>query len=354
MLSVDQLRRLTDCTVRLHLAGDLRELGRAASEAMGDLIPCDWPVVSLATTHFPSTRHSFSPASGPWDAYAQEFLSHAHEDPVYTNRLRLLLDGAACASDFAERGSIERTGVFNDVWKPLGATNMLRFITPGRFGFRLEVARSSKREFTRMERAILDTLGRHLDAATERLVVASGGAIPVDGKREPVQTFCWLVCDRAGRVLRATADAKRLMRACVGPTAPLDRIPEPWLRELRRRSGGAPANPAWYHLDGRVVSVHIAPIRPTVDEFSVGFLERPVTSDPALLLVRKGLTRREADVLRWVAEGKTNAEVGIILGISALTVKKHLENVYDKFGVENRTSAVIIALEAMRSAPGVN
>ena len=52
------------------------------------------------------------------------------------------------------------------------------------------------------------------------------------------------------------------------------------------------------------------------------------------------LTQREAEVLRWVAAGKSDAQIGAILGISARTVQKHLQRIYEKLGVENRTAAV--------------
>jgi DNA-binding CsgD family transcriptional regulator len=53
-----------------------------------------------------------------------------------------------------------------------------------------------------------------------------------------------------------------------------------------------------------------------------------------------GLTARESQVLAWVARGKTNPEVAEILWVSPTTVRKHLENVYAKFGVHTRTAAV--------------
>ncbi|MFN3986632.1 MAG: DNA-binding response regulator [Rhodocyclaceae bacterium] len=52
------------------------------------------------------------------------------------------------------------------------------------------------------------------------------------------------------------------------------------------------------------------------------------------------LTVRELDVLEWVAKGKTNRDIGEILGMSPRTVNKHLEHIYEKLGVENRTAAV--------------
>ena len=59
------------------------------------------------------------------------------------------------------------------------------------------------------------------------------------------------------------------------------------------------------------------------------------------------LTPREAEVLFWVARGKTNDEIATVLGIGLTTVKKHLESTYAKLGVENRTTAAAMALERM-------
>jgi len=61
-----------------------------------------------------------------------------------------------------------------------------------------------------------------------------------------------------------------------------------------------------------------------------------------------GLTERETEVLTWVAEGKSNRDVGIILGIKSATVKKHLEHIFRKIGVETRTAAVAFVLRATR------
>jgi DNA-binding CsgD family transcriptional regulator len=53
------------------------------------------------------------------------------------------------------------------------------------------------------------------------------------------------------------------------------------------------------------------------------------------------LTAREAEVLRWVAAGKSDAQIGAILGASPRTVQKHLQRVYEKLGVEGRTAAAM-------------
>jgi DNA-binding NarL/FixJ family response regulator len=64
-------------------------------------------------------------------------------------------------------------------------------------------------------------------------------------------------------------------------------------------------------------------------------------------LIALGLTPKEAEVLLWVAQGKSNAETALILGISEATVKKHLEHIFEKLGVEKRGAASLIALETL-------
>ena len=57
-----------------------------------------------------------------------------------------------------------------------------------------------------------------------------------------------------------------------------------------------------------------------------------------------GLTAREAEVLYWVVKGKINRDIGDILGASPATVKKHLERIHAKLGVETRTAAAAMAI----------
>ena len=61
------------------------------------------------------------------------------------------------------------------------------------------------------------------------------------------------------------------------------------------------------------------------------------------------LTAREAEVLYWVVKGKTNRDIGEIVGSSPATVKKHLERVYVKLGVETRTAAAGVAMQRIRA-----
>jgi DNA-binding CsgD family transcriptional regulator len=71
---------------------------------------------------------------------------------------------------------------------------------------------------------------------------------------------------------------------------------------------------------------------------------------PAKMLEALGLTPRETEVLKWVAEGKRDGEIAIILGLSSRTVSHHLERIYRKLSVETRTAAAARAREVVSLA----
>jgi len=88
-------------------------------------------------------------------------------------------------------------------------------------------------------------------------------------------------------------------------------------------------------------------INPAKVEFS---REPSVNSDLLEMFQPYGLTSREIELLSWVAQGKSNREIGIILNISFHTVSKHLEHIFTKLGVCSRTAAVVWFLNIMHQA----
>lgn len=83
-----------------------------------------------------------------------------------------------------------------------------------------------------------------------------------------------------------------------------------------------------------------------------GYAESTVLLDMANLgerLHKIALTPRETEVLSWLAKGKTNRDIGDILGMSPRTVNKHLEHIFEKLGVETRTAAVAAADRVLRT-----
>ncbi|MER0240149.1 response regulator [Fulvimarina sp. MAC8] len=83
------------------------------------------------------------------------------------------------------------------------------------------------------------------------------------------------------------------------------------------------------------------------DEILVKLIDRTSGTDEERLAKTFGLTIREAEVLLWIAHGKSNREIGEILDMSHRTANKHLEQIFIKLGVENRTAAATTAVRVL-------
>lgn len=82
-------------------------------------------------------------------------------------------------------------------------------------------------------------------------------------------------------------------------------------------------------------------------EVTLLFLDEQLDTVPFERLNQLRLSRRETEVLGWIAEGKSNPEIAEILGIKVGTVKTHLERIYDKLGLDHRHAAMSLALEVL-------
>ena len=83
------------------------------------------------------------------------------------------------------------------------------------------------------------------------------------------------------------------------------------------------------------------------DEILLRLIEGDPNNDQLVLRNKLQLTQREAEVLLWIARGKSNRDVAEILTLSPRTVNKHLEQIFNKLGVENRTSAAALAARTL-------
>lgn len=112
---------------------------------------------------------------------------------------------------------------------------------------------------------------------------------------------------------------------------------------------GGPAVPA--PTDARrlmrlvVHGLHAAYQRVAEVEREIGAGAAPVAVEPPHALPAPRVTVREAQILSWIREGKNNQEIGQELGISALTVKNHIQKILRKLGASNRAHALALALE---------
>jgi DNA-binding NarL/FixJ family response regulator len=157
--------------------------------------------------------------------------------------------------------------------------------------------------------------------------------------------------DAAGRFLLATDVQGRVKwctpkaRALLGELSPADpsqtpAIPEAMLRQMLALRHEAPGQGAHCILDIGGLQLECAMLSPIgPDELLFRLSEKRASDEPLILQQQLNVTGREAEVLLWLSRGKSNREIGQILGISPRTVNKHLEQIFVKLGVENRASA---------------
>jgi DNA-binding response OmpR family regulator len=152
-----------------------------------------------------------------------------------------------------------------------------------------------------------------------------------------------------GSIQWSTPQATRLVNAATGRDDGLETLADhirAWLEE--REKHGVSKEPLMIHQHGQPVLqlAYLGAIGG--DEFLFRLTGVSQTSDDDILRQNFSLTVREAQVLLWIAKGKSNRDIGEILGLSARTVNKHLEQIYVKLGVENRASAAVKAANALR------
>ena len=156
-----------------------------------------------------------------------------------------------------------------------------------------------------------------------------------------------------GRLVWQTPLARELMLRYYGTTAP--HTPAPVLDWLRRHLLDAESQ-----IEPPRLVIEQGPRRLTLrlHQQTEGsdsgndwlIVMREISDDAVVVAIALSfkLTAREAEVLYWVAKGKVNRDIGDILGASPATVKKHLERVYAKLGVETRTAAAGRAMNRIR------
>ncbi len=165
-----------------------------------------------------------------------------------------------------------------------------------------------------------------------------------------------LALDTAGRPSFGVDGTGRLLWFTPLVSKTLDRLFPSWREDqqqlppalaasLAQLQASKPASGIQASIDVADSRLTLALLRRTeADEWLFRLTEQREGDEERLLVERHGLTSREAEVLLWISRGKKNREVSEILGISPRTVNKHLEQVFEKLGVETRASATAIAV----------
>jgi len=212
-------------------------------------------------------------------------------------------------------------------------------------------------------REVMARMGVHINTAKK----AREGALERHQARNALDAFGYAtitVRERDGRLMWQTALARELLERYCG--APTGFAPPEVLQWLQRNVPAiqalephlAPAEPPRLTLDRGPRRLTFRLHQHTGDgdveangEGGDWLIVMQETNDASVIeaLVQAfGLTAREAEVLYWVVKGKINRDIADIVGASPATVKKHLERILPKLGVETRTAAAAMAINRVR------
>ena len=191
--------------------------------------------------------------------------------------------------------------------------------------------------------AVEEMLARiRVHLANARLTQSARAALDVSGRY-------LLAVNSVGKIMWATPQAQKLLSDTLSPDRDDDVVlPEPipqWLDQARQgKAGSKAAITAAIPGNEQLRLQYMGKLG--ANEFLLRLAKDFTSETPAEFSSELGLTAREGEVLSWLSKGKTNRDIAQILGLSPRTVDKHLEQIYSKLGVENRTAAAAIAVNA--------
>lgn len=286
------------------------------------------------------------------------FGRYAYQSPLITYVERTQPVEAHKTTDFISQRQFRTTDLYNEFYRPLRLPYTMGTSITVSHTFTVALALNRvKRDFSDHDLAILDVLRPHLIQAYHNAIGVSRMQDHVSAGQDALATqhqgLVSLTLE--GRIRFATPTAERLLARYNGRTSRdhgcLSAPIRAWARnEIRRQASDS----AWHHptdplqFEGPDGNLTIRLLHQN-EQFVLLVEERPTECTTGMLR-KLGLSARETEILGWVLQGKTNPEIGQILGISRRTVQKHLERVYSRLGVENRHAAMTMAIEAIRRA----
>ena len=280
---------------------------------------------------------------------ATVFKELAGENPVlaYMRRTR---DGRPYRiSDFLTRAEYHRTALYREFYGKIEAEYQCAFSLPSRppvvIGLALTRSRS---DFTDREVGGLAAARPHLIQAYRNAELAAAREATIaalEAGLEQVGTAV-IVVDRHGRVDLATPAGRRLLDGPLGGAGPQRISAEMTAALAARRAADTPATePLVVDTPDGPLSLRV--LRGPEGGSEMLVIEPEVSGMNLPALEGLGLTRRQAEALRWTALGRRGPDIAKLMGLSPRTVEKHLQAAYSKLGATGASEAAATAWAAV-------
>ena len=347
--------KVLDVVLSLLTLRDRSSFIQHALDRLHELVSCDRISYNEMDLAHGKAKVVWNPVDDHLRAYIEPLFGlYMHQHPFVSYvKIPGNADKVYKMSDFISQSLLHRMELYQEVYRHLGTTHQIGFSLKTSANSLVPFALSrGKIDFSERDRAVLSLLSPHLVQALHSAEQLTQLQAELASLRMGL-TRCGILVARvssAGRLLEQSEEVPALLKRYFPDDQDGDgRLPlalREWMRQERAEDQvlSAPRRPLQVNC-----ATHQATIRHARQgDDHVLIIQEAATAIPPDALFPLGLGRREAEVLAWVAQGKTNVEIAIVLGISKRTVQKHLENVLKKLHCETRTAAAATAIEAAR------
>jgi DNA-binding NarL/FixJ family response regulator len=349
--SAEDMQAVLDAVRKVSTVDDLASFRLAALAAVRGLVPCDGAGYNEVDASVPSIVYVTDPDDyadlGP-EPFAQRFARYAHEHPLLTHMQETGDGSARTISEFLTQDEFHALGLYRELYALMHVEYQVAMALPAPLPLVIAIVATREiGDFSARDRAVLDALRPHLIQAYRRAEI-------LESMRDDVAAFAAAMTtptrgvaivdrQRALRFVDAASEA-RAARYGVDEASVAEWVDDERAR-LRTRPTPLPlAVPLVVDAEAGRLVLRFVPGRSGTD---VVIMDERLRTTDAAVLEALGLTPREAQVLALLSEGATNGDIAERLGTSPGTVRKHLESVYRKLGVRNRTEATAATYETL-------
>ena len=293
--------------------------------------------------------------------FLPQMIQYGSQSPLFEN-VMLILKGAHKVSDFSDRESFQQREMYREVMKPLGMDDVTMLILIDVDSGRLPSGNDMVLQYSfyhpwnnlsASNRLMLNLFHPHLIQAYQTVCRYQELEQKIEDLQQSLDHAGVIFVDNLGRVEFITPQATKCLKLYFPNYNNFQELPESLRGWFKHQLAGLKS------IDGLLTS-HIPlrcqqenrqlTVRLTVDipgeRYMLLLAEEGILSI-IVALELLGLTKREGEILAGLIRGQSNQEIAAELEISLGTVRKHLESIYGKLGVQRRTEAISVALSRL-------
>lgn len=339
-----------DCYA-IHEFEPFQEFVRRLVAALPRLIPAAHVTYNEMHPEKPESHNCVNTAELADPRAARLWENHMNEHPVLGHIVQTGDRRAMRISDFWSQRKLRDSGLHSDFYKHYGIGDALCITIPCRLPRVIGIGWHDECCFTDRERLIAGLVSPHINQAWQNARMVSRMQCQLQMLQQGMENLGGgvILCSSKGRVQFINAQALRYLAEYLNVKRQTDRsLPQQllsWLQSqnqrLSRLDDAPPVrSPLILEKEGKRLTVRLL----SQDGMHLILMEEARAFLDVRSLATLGLTAREVEVLTWIARGKTNSEIASILLTRTGTVKKHVEHILVKLGVETRTAAAARAL----------